>query len=383
MIPGSSLQEVLKDVDNARHAFAKALGTWQEAADELHEAYFGPAMSFSPKAASGAAGGKAQTGGLLGDVTLHTKSLGHGESVREWPRSGMYGSDQALLRKDVREKLSAATEQHHHLRMALEELRQHVQDSQQPGYGYDSGALKELKDALAQAEATMGSFKEALHEREMRSIRQMRYVSEALERAKLDAKRQLHTFRADAKAAERSAEKAAKQVRVRRSEKEQQLELLKKVKTMEDLKEVPQVIYYAKNMARSRSASEASLAKNARHGNHHELHAEVEKLRKEAENLRLLREALGDYALLHGAGFGAKRGGLPSNRYGVEGRELQKHTNTLVRATGCAGGRRVMDMATWKARFGEPERETRWAKWRSDQAQVKPWKHDAYADDDF
>merc|ERR1719281_840625 len=33
----------------------------------------------------------------------------------------------------------------------------------------------------------------------------MRYVSEALERAKLDAKRQLHTFRADAKAAERSA----------------------------------------------------------------------------------------------------------------------------------------------------------------------------------
>merc|ERR1711924_417901 len=29
-------------------------------------------------------------------------------------------------------------------------------------------------------------------------------------------------------------------------------------------------------------------------------------------------------------------------------------------------------MATWKARFGEPERETRWAKWRSDQAQKSP-----------
>merc|ERR1719305_1752326 len=104
-------------------------------------------MTFSPKAATG----KSQ--GLLGDVTLQTKSLGSGEKVREWTQSGRYGSEQHHLRKAVAEKLKAVTGRNHFLRMALEELRQHVNDSHQR-FGHDSVVRKELKDALTQAEAT-------------------------------------------------------------------------------------------------------------------------------------------------------------------------------------------------------------------------------------
>ena len=46
---------------------------------------------------------------------------------------------------------------------------------------------------------------------------------------------------------------ASDEVRVRRSEKEQQLELLKKVKTMEDLKEVPQVWLFKDGISLQRS----------------------------------------------------------------------------------------------------------------------------------
>ena len=43
-----------------------------------------------------------------------------------------------------------------------------------------------------------------------------------------------------------------------------------------------------------------------------------------------------------------------------------------LHSTSAEGTSEVMDLATWKARFGEPY-QADWKKWKSSHPQVKPW----------